>query len=92
MLNEAEKAGKDRSEVVEMYLESKFGGTQDADDVIKAVAGIAKTLAQDVSFDDTEDVEGYLLNLNKIAKDIFGITQDITSGKSFDIAKNKVTG
>ena len=84
-------AGLKKEDIVNSYLESKFGGTED-EDVIKAVAGIAKTLAQDVSFDDTEDVEGYLLNLNKIAKDIFGITQDITSGKSFDIAKNKVTG
>ena len=85
-------AGLKKEDIVKSYLESKFGKEDTYSEDLKAIAGIAKELAKDYTFDDDEDVDSFMTILNKVTRDVMGLTQEVSSGESFDVARKKVTG
>ena len=83
-------AGLKKEDIVNSYLESKFGKEDTYSEDLKAIAGIAKELAKDYTFDDDEDVDSFMTILNKVTKDVMGLTQEVSSGLSYEnVAKNK---
>ena len=85
-------AGLKKEDIVKSYLESKFGKEDTYSEDLKAIAGIAKELAKDYTFDDDEDVDSFMTILNKVTRDVMGLTQEVSRGESFDVARKKVTG
>ena len=85
-------AGLKKEDIVKSYLESKFGKEDTYSEDLKAIAGIAKELAKDYTFDDEEDVDSFMTIFNKVTKDVMGLTQEVSSGESFDVARKKVAG
>ena len=85
-------AGLKKEDIVKSYLESKFGKEDTYSEDLKAIAGIAKELAKDYTFDDEEDVDSFMTILNKVTRDVMGLTQEVSRGESFDVARKKVTG
>ena len=85
-------AGLKKEDIVNSYLESKFGKEDTYSEDLKAIAGLAKELAKDYTFDDDEDVDSFMTILNKVTRDVMGLTQEVSKGESFDVARKKVTG
>ena len=85
-------AGLKKEDIVKSYLESKFGKEDTYSEDLKAIAGLAKELAKDYTFDDDEDVDSFMTILNKVTRDVMGLTQEVSKGESFDVARKKVTG
>ena len=82
-------AGLKKEDIVKSYLESKFGKEDTYSEDLKAIAGIAKELAKDYTFDDEEDVDSFMTIFNKVTRDVMGLTQEVSSGASYDnVAKD----
>mgnify|MGYP003131993354 CR=1 FL=1 len=77
-------AGLKKEDIVNSYLESKFGKEDTYSEDLKAIAGLAKELAKDYTFDDDEDVNSFMTILNKVTRDVMGLTQEVSSGASYD--------